>query len=49
MPKVSFTHNLRRHIACESGSVWLTNDRGDAWSLVTANLPPINVVRFAGA
>lgn len=35
-------------VGSTTGSVWSTKDQGDAWTLVTSNLPPINVVRFAG-
>jgi hypothetical protein len=30
-----------------TGSLWLSEDGGDHWTTVSANLPPINVVRFA--
>lgn len=36
------------HLAFESttGSLWTTEDQGDAWRCVSANLPPISSVRF---
>jgi len=30
-----------------SGSLWTTDDQGDHWHTVTANLPPVYCVRFA--
>lgn len=29
-----------------TGSVWVSDDGGDAWSTLSANLPPVYAVRF---
>lgn len=36
-------------LACGSttGSVWMSEDAGDSWHTVSANLPPVHAVRFA--
>ena len=31
-----------------TGSLWVTEDRGDRWECVSTHLPPIYCVRFAG-
>ena len=35
-------------VGSTTGSVWSTDDQGDQWSLVSANLPPVNAVRLVG-
>jgi hypothetical protein len=30
-----------------TGSLWVSNDQGDSWKAVSANLPPVFAVRFA--
>jgi photosystem II stability/assembly factor-like uncharacterized protein len=32
-----------------TGGLWVTQDGGDKWQMVSAHLPPIAAVRFAGA
>jgi hypothetical protein len=29
-----------------TGSLWVSEDQGDSWQLVSAHLPPIYAVRF---
>ena len=29
-----------------TGSVWISDDAGDSWQTVSANLPPVYAVRF---
>ena len=37
----------RLALGSTTGSLWITEDQGDSWSLFSANLPPIYTVRFA--
>ncbi len=30
-----------------TGSVWVSEDQGDTWQTISANLPPVYCVRFA--
>jgi hypothetical protein len=39
--------HLRRHEPAFCGGVWDSEDRGDAWRVSDARLPPIYPVRFA--
>jgi hypothetical protein len=31
-----------------TGGLWITENGGDSWSLISAHLPPIYAVRFGG-